>query len=218
MNKIHKFLSLSLCLIFAMGVLNMPVGAQTAAEATSNVTDLTLEGTNCNINLELSSDNQFHYNYNADIFDLRVEDSGSIKNIYASKKENAGNSWEFVTIQIPNIAYNRAAFNLDKTGINIPALNANIDIIGKGASVKANIPLNFNKTLNYSNTDGSGSVILQTGLSNFKFTLDATDSAVGLPKSWPKFDRSKTYTYQVDNATGIIKVNLNHCSFKVVYK
>lgn len=204
--------ALAICLML-INIMTSQVYAVTTLE--NSITDLTVTAEDCNIILELSTDNQFHFDYESNTFDLKVEDGNSSKTIHVSKKPDVGRPVQFVTIQIPNFQYNQVNFNLENVGVSIPAINCDVNVDADESAVTVNIPANFNKSLTYHNTKGAGTIKFQSELANVKFVLDANESAVAIPDGWPRYKAGKSYTYQVGDVTGNINADIEECSFSV---
>lgn len=210
------FALLAFCVLMAT-VTTSQVFADTSSE--NGITDLTLTAENCNIILELSPDGQFHYDYDAAVFDLSAVDTGSSMGISVNKKAGIGKVWpiKFITIQIPSLPYNQVDFTLKNVGISIPAMNVNINVNANKSAVSINIPVSFNKTLIYNSSEGSDSIKLQSEVTDIKFTLDATKSSVGTPEDWPRYNNEQPYLYQVGDAVGNINANIDECAFTIKF-
>lgn len=231
---------LALCLTLAvLCAAGTPVRAQADAAPPKGVSKLTLDAENCNIRLSLSADGQFHYEYDDDTFLLATTEKDAEKTITVRKNggdtaplETAGRAgtavrsttkdedsggWrtEFVSIQIPQNAYEQLQFNLKEAGIGVPAINCDINIEAQQSAVSAAVPKGFDKTLSYHGTECSGSISLQSGVTDVTVAMQSPDSAVAVPDGWPRFIPSQPYTYQLGRAAGQIRINLSGCAFSL---
>lgn len=190
-----------------------------AVSSENGITNLTLTAENCNIILEISPDGQFHYDYDAAVFDLSAVDTGSSVGISVNKKAGVGKVWpiKFITIKIPNLPYSQMDFTMNNVGVSIPAMNVDMNVNAKNSAVSVSIPVGFNKTLIYNSSEGSDSIKLQSEVTDIKFTLDATKSAVSTPDDWPCYNNEQPYLYQVGDAVGNINANIDGCAFTIKF-
>jgi beta-lactamase regulating signal transducer with metallopeptidase domain len=186
----------------------------TAFSDTENkISELHIDSTGVNIIVELSEDDTFHYEFDQSAFDILVSDTNTSKTISVSQKIGVLDRFpSFVTVKIPNIPYQQIYFTGDRSGMNLPAINANMDIKIVNGSCAVNIPHNYDKTCNLNLNTGSGVMRLHD---NLLFTLDAVSANPSMPSSWPDYRYGQTYSYQLGQSTGKVNIVLDTCSFVV---
>lgn len=111
------------------------------------------------MDVQLAQNGKYSCNYNSSKFTVTTDLKRSIFKIKVEAKKTASKSGaanEKVMVYIPNKAYNLITGISKKSGLSLPAVNANITVSNKSGAVAIRLPHSYSKTVNYTGVSGSG--------------------------------------------------------------
>lgn len=180
----------------------------------SNVHILKIIAKNVNVDVRLASNGQYSYDYDSSKFTVTIDTNGSIFKIKVTAKSGATKSWKNrIIVYIPDQTYTLITGISKKSGLNLPAVNADITVKNKKGAVSVSLPFNYSKIINYRGVSGSGSLTMGS-TTDFAINAKFSACAISVPKSWSACSNgSSSYSYTSGNGTAKINVKLKKCSF-----
>ncbi|MDE7313724.1 MAG: hypothetical protein K2N87_19220 [Eubacterium sp.] len=209
---------LLVCAIALRGAVMVSAAAvaRTGTEADA-IRKLKIIAVNANVDVQLAGNGQYSYSYDRSKFTVTTAKGGQTFKIKVKAKPGAANGWENrVIVYIPKQAYTSITGVAKKSGMSLPAVNANINVINSAGAVSISLPSNYSKTVNYTGVSGSGSLAMN---GNTDFAVDAEFSvcAVAVPSRWPAYSNgSSSYSYTSGSGAAKINIKLKGCSFAFV--
>lgn len=244
-SKLVSFLSITLTILFIAGfaftdayasttdkfINDLPKSSLYAEDSekyisSSNNTDsnliknINLNIKNTNIIVKFSFSNEFVYDYDKSTHSINSYINNSNIEINIDKiNQTSNNSNNIITnmiiLYIPNQAYNQININANGSGVSLPQLNADFNIVSDNGSIGIQVPENFNKKLNLKLFNGSGSLNINPNTNNYGIKILSNSCAISMPSNFPSYNHQKTweYTKGVNNAN--ISLDLSKCSFAI---
>lgn len=221
MKQVKKLISLILTSVFCIAVIvaSINVSAKEGDVKTiaSKVQNLNLVAEGCNVHFDISPSGQIEYDYDKSKFDVTSSVSDSTTTIAAKKKSGVGSVglMDMISIRIPNKTYNTITVDSTKAGITLPEMNVNFNVTSKGGSLSIPVPMNYNKTFNYTSVSGAGSIIFKKNAKNFKVFVKNNSSAVSIPKNWTSYTPRSSYQYTSGNGAGVFVIDVSKSAFSI---
>ncbi len=217
MKKIKIFVSLLLACMMVLGcevMVNTGKAEATDAPVATAVSNLKIIAKNVNVDVRLASNGQYSYDYDSSKFTVTTATNGSIFKIKVTAKSGATKSWKNrVIVYIPDQTYTLITGISKKSGLSLPAVNADITVKNKKGAVSVSLPSNYSKIINYRGVSGSGSLTMGS-TTDFAINAKFSACAVSVPKSWSACSNgSSSYSYTSGSGTAKINVELKKCSF-----
>lgn len=189
-------------------------------ENSITVDKIKITANKCNIRVENSDDDKIHYDYNKDKFNVETNEKDSILNIDISIKnpdiKGSKITDIFAIIKIPNKDYNSITMLGNEAGIGFMAkdINSNLEMTINTGSGGIYIGKNFDKTVNMSSINSSGSIAFEKGTTNYTINLEHENSAIS--STLPDF---KLYPNPVEYISGNgktkVNISLKNCAFSI---
>lgn len=189
-------------------------------ESSITVDKIKITANKCNIRVENSDDDKLHYDYNKDKFNVETNEEDGILNIDISIKnpdiKGSKITDIFAIIKIPNKDYNSITMIGNEAGIGFLAkdINSDLEMTISTGSGGIYIGKNFDKTVNMSSINGSGSIMFEKGTTNYTINLEHEGS--GISSILHDF---QPYPSPVEYISGNGKAKINiyskDCSFSI---
>lgn len=179
------------------------------------VSELKITAEGVPLEVRLSGDGQYRYEYNKDEYAVTTITNGSTFEIKVTDirpgvhSKNQTN----VIIWIPNQSDTLITGILTGSSVILPAINVNISVTSIGSSVIINLPSDYNKALNYAG-DASSCSLSMNNINDFAVSAKISTSAVSVPSGWPMYDMLRSnYNYTRGNGTAEINIDVTSSSF-----
>lgn len=180
-----------------------------------NVSNLKITVEGVPVEVRLTSDGQYSYEYNKDEYAVKTTTNGStfeIKVTDITPEVNSKNQTN-VVVYIPDQSYTLITGVSEGSSLILPAINVNITVTSNASSVAINLPSDYNKALNYTGNASSCSLAM-SDINDFAVNAKISTSAVSVPSSWPAYDMlSSNYNYTGGNGTAKINIDVTSSSF-----
>ena len=188
-------------------------GVETAqSEQTAGDLKITAEG--APVDVCLTSDSQYRYEYDKDEYAVTTTTNGSTLEIKVTDiRPGADIGDENMIIYIPNQSYGLITIVSEGSSLILPAIDADITVTSNASSMMLSLPSGYDKTLNY--TGNASSCSLSMGdVNDVAVSARITTSAVLVPSIWPVYDMlSPDYRYTSGNGTAKINIDITSSSF-----
>lgn len=188
------------------------IGTNQPGETVSNL-KITAEGVP--VEVRLTGDGQYSYEYNKDVYAVMTTTNGSTFEIKVTdiRPEVHSGDQTNVVVYIPNQSYTLITGVSEGSSLILPAINANITVTSNASSVIITLPPDYNKTLNYTGNASSCSLFMSDN-NDFAVSAKISTSAVSVPSNWPAYDMlSSNYNYTGGNGTAKINIDVTSGSF-----
>lgn len=204
----------------AANVVTEPTVSQNKNETGTNqpgetVSDLKITAKGVPVEVRLTSDGQYSYEYNKDEYAVTTTTNGStfeIKVTDIRSEVHSGNQTN-VVVYIPNQNYTLITGISEGSSLILPAINANITVTSNVSSVIINLPSDYNKALNYTGNASLCSLSM-SDINDFAVSARISTSSVLVPSSWPAYDMlSSNYNYTGGKGTSKINIDVTNSSF-----
>lgn len=192
----------------------------------SLVENVNLTITGCNVMVKTLSSNVigassakdgFRYEIDEAIHKLTATRNGSTMNIeLKSTGKSSGSFTDMAIIFIPEQQYSNITVIGNDAGVSLPPLNANINMTSNNGAMSIGVSKEFNKTIDFTNTSGSGSLVLSSLADNYTLNMTGKDSAISVSPKLPKYTFQPNYKYVKGNSKATINLNISKSSFSIV--
>ena len=213
MKKVKMLVSLLLTCIMALGGTVMANAAEAEVANTLAGSNLKITANNANVDVQLSGNGQYSYNYDSSKFTVSTATNEATFEITVSANQGAVIGFEDrVTVYIPDQAYALITGVSEKGGLNLPEINANINVTNNEGAASVRLPSDYSKTVNYTGVSGAGSLVMNYN-TDFVVNVKYSNSAVSGLNNWPMFGSNGDYNYTSGNGAAKINVDLSKCAF-----
>ncbi len=191
---------------------------------TSNINNLNIYVSNCNVKFDFSSDGQYSYDYDESKFTITTTIKGSTTEITITPKNNDKTNktpntnqnneqvFDIIKVYIPNESYNTVTVTNNKAGIGLPSFDSNINYTCTNGAANINLPKEYEKNLNFKAVSSAVSIGINEP-SNFTMTLKRdSDSVASLPKHFPTYTFDSDYTVERGNGKSKINIDVEKCA------
>lgn len=205
----------TIAIVFCMALLTQLISvAQTGTAATSKTDKLEITANNVNVDIWLSDDGQYKYDYDDSEYAVTTDKNGSTLKIKVKAKPGSGKDWDKrVRIYIPDQNYKHIKAVSNKSGLGLAANNSDITVKNNSGAVSVKLPSNYNKTLKYTGICGSGSLAMNKN-KDFDINAKFSGCSVAVPNGWPAYSNgSSDYNYKRGKGTAKINIGFTKGSF-----
>lgn len=202
----------------ASNVVTEPTVSQNNNETGTNqpgetVSDLKITAENVPVEVRLTSNGQYRYEYNKDEYTVTTTTNGSTFEIKVTDITPEIDSGNNVVVYIPNQSYTLITGISEGSSLILPAINVNITVTSNASSVIITLPSDYNKTLNYMGNVSSCSLSM-SAINDFAVSAKISTSSVSVPSSWPAYDMlNSNYNYTGGNGAAKINIDVTNSSF-----
>lgn len=192
---------------------------------TSLVENINLTVTGCNVMVKTLSSNVigsssakdgFRYEIDETIHKLTATQNGDTMTIElkSTGKSNEGFT-DMAVIFIPEQQYSKITVEGNNAGVSLPPLNTDYDLKSNNGAMSVRVTKDFNKTIDFASTGGSGSLILSSSADNYTLNMIGEKSAISVSPKLPKYTFQPNYKYVKGNGKATINLNIAKSSFSV---
>lgn len=191
----------------------------------ATVENINLTVTGCNVMVKTLSSNVigsssakdgFRYEIDENIHKLTAVQTGSTMNIELKSTGKAkGNQTDMAIIFIPEQQYGKITVTGNDAGVSIPPLNADIHMTSSNGAMSVRVLKEFDKTIDFTNTDGSGSLVLSSSADHYTLNMTGKNSAISVSPELPKYSFQPQYKYVKGTGKATINLNITNSAFSL---
>lgn len=190
------------------------------ASVMTTVKNIELKAADCNVIVKPSDDGTFQYEYDDEIHKLTALQDGAAMylTLESTGKPNT-TGLDMAVLYVPDVSYDKITVDGSRAGISLPSLDADFDIKSESGAVSIQVSAGFNRSIDFTNTDGSGSIAINPLAGNYTFDMTSDSSAVSLPEEFPELSDQAGdghYKYVKGNGRARINLTVKNSAFSVV--
>lgn len=192
----------------------------------SEIENIKLTVTDCNVYVKTLSknvvnsdtdNNGFKYEIDESIYTLTISQDNETLNIELKPTGRRNeNQTAMPVIYIPEKEYNNITVTGNRAGISLPPVNADFIVTNSDGATSMSVSKQFNKTIDFSNISGSGSLIISPAADNYTLNMKAAESAVSVPPEMPDYLFEPGYEYVKGDGSAKINLEIKESSFSIL--
>ena len=209
--------SFTAVVLMIMVVISSSMMVGFASPQTTNIDNIYINVNDCNIIIEKSIDDDFHYNYDPNVQNLDVKEQDGLMSISISGNQNPREVLltDMAIISIPEHKYDTITVVGNKAGISLKdGIDADFSLTNTNGSMGISIDEKFSRNVDFVCNDSSGSLSILETAKDYTLDINVESSSFSIAKEFPEY-KYEPYNYINGNGNAKITLDVDDSSFSV---